>query len=154
MVSELDLPQKALTLYQPYAWLVAYGHKPIENRTEIFKQRSFRGGFWIHAGLFRSEAVYAEARAHADKWLGPDFVIPPPEELVYGAILASARITGVHYPESTLYAPRTPVPWHFRTHYGLIVEDAKPTKKPVAARGLQGFWPVPDHVLTALKDVL
>lgn len=45
------LPARALTLWQPWAWLVANGHKDLENRPIGFSHKSIRGQFWIHAGL-------------------------------------------------------------------------------------------------------
>lgn len=41
------LPKVALSVRQPCAWLIAAGHKDIENRTW---KHSFRGEFLIHAG--------------------------------------------------------------------------------------------------------
>jgi len=38
---------KALSIKQPWAWLIANGHKDIENRTW---QTNYRGEFLIHAG--------------------------------------------------------------------------------------------------------
>lgn len=37
---------KALSIRQPWAWLIANGHKDIENRTS---HTNFRGDFLIHA---------------------------------------------------------------------------------------------------------
>lgn len=38
---------RALSILQPWAWLIAHGHKDIENRTWPTR---FRGRFLIHAG--------------------------------------------------------------------------------------------------------
>lgn len=43
-----DLPVKALSIQQPWAWLIVNGYKDIENRNWITK---FRGFVAIHAGL-------------------------------------------------------------------------------------------------------
>ena len=40
---------KALSIKQPWAWLIANGHKPVENRIWRY-QPKFRGPFLIHAG--------------------------------------------------------------------------------------------------------
>lgn len=42
----IDLPPKALTIRQPYAWAIARGHKPIENRSWT---TAYRGPLAIHA---------------------------------------------------------------------------------------------------------
>lgn len=39
---------KALSIRQPYAWLIVAGHKPVENRTWT---TNYRGPLLIHAGL-------------------------------------------------------------------------------------------------------
>lgn len=49
-----NLPEKALSIMQPWAWLIVNGHKDIENRDWTTK---FRGLVCIHAG--KKEDVYA-----------------------------------------------------------------------------------------------
>jgi hypothetical protein len=147
-----ELPTKALTLYQPYAWLVARGYKPIENRKESFTQKTFRGPFWVHAGIEECEEVWRQARELCDQYLGKDFKLPTFAELPFGQILGRATIIGVHYPRSTLFPPKDPVPWHFPDEYGLILSDAVALASPVLCRGMQGFWPVPADVLQTLRE--
>lgn len=43
----MTLPNIALSIQQPWAWLIAAGYKDIENRTW---KHSFRGEFLIHTG--------------------------------------------------------------------------------------------------------
>ena len=42
-----DIPVKALSIQQPWAWLIVNGHKDIENRDW---RTNFRGPVAIHAG--------------------------------------------------------------------------------------------------------
>lgn len=119
----MRLPTHALTLHQPYAWLVSLGYKDIENRPRTFSHRSFRGDFWIHAGLVESQETWDQARGHTDRVLGADFLLPPFGELALGAIIGRATITGVHL---------------LKVH--------------VMARGYQGFWRVPSDVLAKLRE--
>ena len=42
------LPQKALSVRQPWAWLIVNGWKPIENRS---RRTNVRGRILIHASL-------------------------------------------------------------------------------------------------------
>jgi hypothetical protein len=131
---------------------VVHGYKPIENRPPKFTQRAFRGPFWVHAGLHQDQAVWYEARKHADTWLGTDFVMPPLTELVFGAIIGRASIVGVHAPvTASLWAPKAPVPWHFHDQYGLVLEGAALVSSPVPCRGLNGFWPVQKDDLETLR---
>ncbi|MCG0445699.1 ASCH domain-containing protein [Pseudomonas aeruginosa] len=53
---------KALSIRQPWAWLVANGHKDIENRDWA---TSFRGRFLIHAAKSMTRDEYEEARDFA-----------------------------------------------------------------------------------------
>jgi hypothetical protein len=46
---------KALSIRQPWAWLIAHGHKDVENRTW---KTEFRGPFLIHAGATMTRADY------------------------------------------------------------------------------------------------
>lgn len=44
---------KALSIRQPWAWLIVNGHKPVENRTW---ETLYRGPLMIHAGLQMTRA--------------------------------------------------------------------------------------------------
>ena len=147
-VTEPELPTRALTLYQPYAWLVAHGHKPIENRPPGFVHKRFRGWFWIHAGAKPKLDQWLLAKAMCDQY---GFTGLPAfsdvHALPLGAIIGRARIVGIVAPH-----PKEPVPWHLPDQYGFIVVDATPLKRPVECRGYQAFWHVPTAVLAALKE--
>jgi len=136
-------PTRALTLWQPWAWLVANGHKDIENRPKGFSFKSFRGDFWIHAGLQTGPASSRVARELA---AAAGITIP---SLVgsdhFGAIIGRATIVAIIPP----CANECPHPWHFPAQWGFKVRDAR-TVKPVACRGYQGFWGVPADVLAVL----
>lgn len=152
-----ELPRRALTLWQPWAWLVAHGHKPIENRSPGFAHKSFRGWFWIHAGKLsdRDEKRVANGEA-TDAWLAAhDFCcqhnflgMPALDDasMHFGAIIGRARIIGVIEPH-----PREPVRWHMPDQYGFILADATALKTPVPCRGYQAFWRVTASVLEQLR---
>jgi hypothetical protein len=162
----VNTPDRALTLWQPWAWLVAAGHKPIENRPRGFSHKSFRGDFWIHAGsaplaqggghLFDAKLIDAwqSARVLCDGLLGHDFELPPLNAHAYGAIIGRATVVGIMPPRQPLIGERYPMPvtpWHFPDQYGFRVEGAQLLAKPVPCRGFQGFWKVPTPVLEQLK---
>lgn len=161
-----DLPERALTLWQPWAWLVAAGHKPIENRPPGFSFKSFRGDFWIHAGAEPNDKAFQESwrQAHdlAKQIIGADFRFPCHGELSFGAIIGRATITGIippHHPleqrvqgDLCITPVREVVPWHFPEQYGFKVEHAELLAKPVPCRGFQGFWRVPAPVLERLRE--
>src|SRR5262249_52172394 len=147
-----------LTLFQPYAWLVAAGHKPIENRSKTFNKKGFRGPFWIHTSRrtrFKDDewqALWREVRGMCDKFLGESFVLPELGALSYGSIIGYATITGILVPKDQLFH-RPNVPWHFPDQYGFVVENAVLLEKPVPCLGALGFWKVPAPVLEELRSV-
>jgi hypothetical protein len=155
----VTLPTRAITLWQPWAWLVANGHKGIENRPRGFSHKSFRGDFWIHAAAESSKSIasWPLAQKLCAELLGEDFQIPPAYVLDFGAIIGRATITGIIPPRvsQTLEIwdagiARRPVPWHFPEQYGFVVESARTLAAPVPCRGYQGFWNVPADVLSKL----
>ena len=46
MVRKYSVVVKAITIRQPFAWLIVHGHKPVENR---IWETKFRGPIAIHA---------------------------------------------------------------------------------------------------------
>jgi len=121
---------KALTIRQPWTWLIVHGHKDIENRTW---RTAYRGPVLIHAATrLAGMDSYAAAVALCDR-LGitlPDFV-------TVGAVIGIARITGcvqVH-----------PSPW-FSGPYGFVLEDAHPVE-PFDLRGRLGLFNVSEKAI-------
>lgn len=146
------LPTRALTLWQPWAWLVASGFKPIENRPRGFSHKSFRGDFWIHAAQESSASIssWPLAERLCSEILGPGFLIPSAHDLSFMAIIGRATIVGAVMPVGhALHEPG--VPWHFPDQYGFKVERAQLLSRPVPCRGYQGFWNVPVAVLAELE---
>ncbi|HEY3256253.1 MAG TPA: hypothetical protein VGJ91_19980 [Polyangiaceae bacterium] len=135
------LPTRAITLWQPWAWLVANGHKDLENRPTGFSFKSFRGEFWIHAGLQHDINPAARALAHTMGITIPTLTGPDH----FGAIIGRAEIVGIIPPcfGECLH------PWHFPAQWGFKVRNARPVT-PVRCRGFQGFWGVPPEVLAEL----
>jgi len=71
----------ALSIRQPWAWLIAHGYKDIENR----KWRTgFRGRFLIHAGLQVDRLAYTVFRDFYD--------LPEIDDLPTGGIVGSADL--------------------------------------------------------------
>ena len=145
-ITELPCPTHAATLYQPWAWLVATGMKPLENRPKGFWRRNFRGWFWIHAGarisVHEAERAAALARTNGVTSLPPEVMLP------HGAIIGMARVTGcldVPDPGSL------PDGWRMEGKLGFVLAEARPLKTPVPARGYQCFWRVPEDVRALLK---
>ena len=79
---------KALSIKQPWAWLIASGFKPIENRNWRYQPR-FRGPFLIHAG---KQPAVLDAR-FIELCRGRRIKIPA--DLPLGGIVGSAEIVDV-----------------------------------------------------------
>ena len=54
-MSETTSPQFALSIRQPWAWLIVNGYKDIENRTW---KTQFRGAVYVHAGATMTRPDY------------------------------------------------------------------------------------------------
>lgn len=115
----------ALSIRQPWAWLIAHGYKDVENRTWW---TGYRGKFLIHAGKTMTRAEYMDCHDQVASWT-PWFV-PAYEELERGGIVGEAELVDcVRDSES---------PW-FSGPYGFVVRNAKPREFQRCA-GRLGFW--------------
>ncbi len=121
---------KALSIRQPWAWLIVNGHKAIENRSWPTK---FRGRFLIHAGKGMTRDEYEETRDFA-ALLGVK--IPEAHELERGGIVGVATVTGC-VTESTS-------PYFFGPHGFTLAGVAPLTFRPV--KGQLGFFEVTEDM--------
>ena len=103
----------ALSIRQPWAWLIVNGHKPIQNRPW---DCGYRGPLLIHASKAVTEEDYeaAEAviRVHE---LG--IVLPSPRQIQRGRIVGQVKLTDC--------VQRHVGPWFFGP-YGFVLADAAP----------------------------
>lgn len=104
---------KAISIKQPWAWLIVNGYKDIENRTWDTK---YRGMVLIHASKGMSQAEYRIACELAFK-ANPDIFMPDYDELACGGIVGYAYITGT--------TRETTSPWFFGP-VGFQLTGAKP----------------------------
>jgi hypothetical protein len=101
---------KALSIRQPWAWLIVNGHKDIENRSWATK---FRGPVLIHAAKGMTGAEYNDAYHFA---LEVGINIPPFNDLERGGIVGMATVTGC--------SDNSLSPWFFGK-FGFELADAK-----------------------------
>lgn len=101
---------RALSIRQPWAWLITNGPKDIENRSWFTK---FRGPVLIHAGQRFDQDCYYYLSI-----MFPDLVIPTnPIDFECGGIVGQATITDcVRLSDS---------PW-FSGPHGFLLVDRKP----------------------------
>ncbi len=115
---------KALSIRQPWAWLIVNGHKDIENRNW---KTSFRGRIWVHASKGMTQDEYEGA-----KWIAEENGVKLPEfkELQRGGIVGAVTITGC--------VDKSGSPWFFGP-YGFTL--SAPVVMPfVEAKGSLGFF--------------
>lgn len=99
---------KALSIRQPWAWLIVTDYKNVENRTW---PTSFRGKFLIHAGKRFDHAGY--------KWVisTMGIAMPKPDCFHTGGIVGIAELTQCVTQHDS--------PW-FSGPYGFVLENAQP----------------------------
>lgn len=114
---------KALSIQQPWAWLIANGYKDIENRDWPTKGR---GWFLIHAGK--------KIDTDAIDWIRQAFPeIPLPDSFDVGGIVGMARIVDV--------VTASDSPWFFG-RYGFVINHARPMQL-IPCKGQLGFFVPP-----------
>ena len=126
---------KALSIRQPWAWLIVNGHKDIENRTWA---TSYRGPLLIHASAGMTLHEYndvCEFLADDGRLRHLEPLLPLPKELERGGIVGVVTLTecGRHHPS----------PWYMGA-VGFTLRDAKPLPfRPL--KGALGIFNVPDE---------
>ncbi|TGL58691.1 ASCH domain-containing protein [Leptospira ognonensis] len=114
---------KALSIRQPWAYLIVNRYKDIENRSW---STSFRGKVLIHAGKkFETEAYYYVLKKHK-------ISLPPIEEFELGGIVGEAEIVDC--------VEKSKSKW-FGGPYGFVLKNAK-RKRFIPLKGQLGFFNV------------
>ena len=126
-----DLPKKALSIRQPWAWLIVNGFKDVENRSWKTK---YRGPVLVHAAK--------KIEKYAYEWVewkfGSVIKIPPPDQLERGGIVGVTAIVDCveEFSESR---------WHALGACGFILKDSKPLPF-MACKGKLSFFSV-DYIV-------
>lgn len=129
----------ALTLWQPWAGLVVWGGKRVENRKRFPPKKLIGKRFAIHAGL-----VYDDS---AEERFGAEVKALHRMARVHGAIIGTAVLDfAVRGPEGLPPELRR---WFFGP-VGWVLKDIRPVK-PVWCRGFVGVWRVPSDVEAQLE---
>ncbi|WP_230938422.1 ASCH domain-containing protein [Burkholderia multivorans] len=128
---------KALSIRQPWAWLVTAGHKDIENRTW---PTSYRGPLLIHASKGMTRAEYEDAMRFALVAGAPYAELQRFDESARGGIIGVADLFDCVPPS------RRSSPWHTDGCYGLAVRNARPLPF-IPYKGQLGIFEVPDSML-------
>lgn len=120
-----NLPDRAISIRQPWAWAIMNAGKDIENRPQRWK---YRGLICIHASKYKNQSEYDIAENaitdNCDKW-------PP-------AMLSAGNITGgiIGVAEIVDCVTESDSPWFFGP-YGLVLKNVRPVKF-IPVRGALG----------------
>ena len=121
---------KALSIRQPWAWLILHAGKDIENRDWPAR---FRGRFLIHASKGMTQDEYANG-LYTLAEINKKIVLPQFEGLERGGIVGTCILEDC--------VQRSSSPWFFG-EYGFVLRDAAPLPfRPF--RGSLGFFDVPE----------
>ncbi len=123
---------KALSIRQPWAWLIVHGGKDIENRSWHTK---FRGRFLVHAakGMTVKEWVSASDFCIAQGIHDTPFDMPDFDRLERGGIIGSVELVDS--------VDTSASPWYMGEK-GFVLVDPKPLPF-VPLKGRLGFFDVP-----------
>ncbi len=121
----------AISIRQPWAYLIVQGFKDIENRDWPTK---FRGRVLVHAskGMTRGdyEACALFCSGLPEGALPPDFSFPAFDELPRGGIVGEVKIVDC--------VSASDSPW-FMGQYGFVLKDARPSLL-TPCKGALGFF--------------
>lgn len=119
---------KALSIQQPWAWLIVNGPKDIENRTWY---TPFRGRVYVHAG---KKALYTSTVPDWERFDAQYWASRPG----LGAIVGEVDIVDC--------VKASDSPW-FQGPYGFVLANPVAYAEPIPCRGRLGFFE-PDLITT------
>ena len=119
-----DLPPKALSIRQPWAWAIIHAGKDIENREWKTK---FRGPVCIHAAKSMTRDEYG----HAERFMHMFAIETPDRDAMWmGGIVGMAEIVDCVDASNS--------PWFFGT-YGFVLRKVRPVEF-IPVKGALGFF--------------
>ena len=119
----------ALTIRQPWAWLIVHGYKDVENRGWYTPHR---GRLWIHAGKATPDPQHF-------RWLAEEFpaiynILPPSSALPLGALVGHAELVTC----ATTHASE----WYRPGHFAWVLRDPVVLARVIPMAGRQGLFAV------------
>lgn len=147
---------KALTLTQPWATLVAIRAKRIETRSW---STSVRGLFAIHAAKGFPDDCMDLCSEEPFRSVLAAYGIHGPVDLPRGQIVCVAKLIACgpveSVPEVFLSLPHEREFGNFASgRCAWILDEARKLREPIACKGAQGLWTVPQPIELAVYDQL
>ncbi|NUN66337.1 ASCH domain-containing protein [Pseudanabaena biceps] len=110
----METYKKALSIRQPWAWLIANGYKGIENRSW---NTTYRGEFFIHAAKAMTKKEYQQCQEFMDLVdKERNILLPRIYDLEFGGIIGAATLTAC--------VTESDSGW-FTGKYGFVLEEAR-----------------------------
>jgi len=132
---------KAISIRQPWAWLIVNGFKPVENRTWY---TNHRGPTLIHAAKGMTHKEYEEIELCVAMSIDPKICVPAFDNLKRGGIIGSVEIIDCVSQNNGCPAYMD-TPW-FTGPFGFVL--ARPEKLPfIPLKGRLGFFEVDEALL-------
>jgi hypothetical protein len=131
----MDKPVYALSIKQPWAWLICKGFKDIENRDWKAPVKYYGERIYIHASLSKSEMT-----GDILGWIAERLNYGQKEALFAGMREGKVNL-GFIIGEATLTAcvAQSESPW-FVGKYGFVMAEPLLYDKPIPCRGKLGFF--------------
>lgn len=125
----MDLPTKALSVRQPWAWAILFAGKDIENRSwqAVNHGLTVRGPIALHAAKGMTKPEYDKAAEFMGS-IGVD--CPPAVDLWRGAIIGTVEVVDVVRDSVS--------PWFFGPR-GLVLQNPQPLT-PAPVLGALGYF--------------
>jgi activating signal cointegrator 1 len=154
----------AITLWQPYASLVAMGIKTLETRSW---GTNYHGPLLIHAAKRWDKAIEKDVLRATRLTINHQFAPGSPQEAIsklpwketLGCVLARARLVMVERVPDWGWTPEVDAPeWDFLFgdlspgRYAWTLTHVEPVLPPVPWRGAQGLWTVPAELIERLSE--
>lgn len=130
---------KAITILQPWAWVILNANKDIENR--VWKTE-YRGPILIHAGKdFPLDYYYYWSGYLIQKH---KILLPPYEQIPRGAIVGIAELVDCVKKSDSIW---------FEGPYGFVLKNVRPIE-PIPCKGALNIWNVPEEIEKLVKEKL
>jgi hypothetical protein len=160
----MSIEMRGLSLYQPWATLVAIGAKAIETRSWPTNRR---GWVAIHATRSFPDDAAAQCFFEPLSSVLKAASIRVPADLPRGAILAVANLHRcgriVHRSDGQIIVDGHDLPTtgnelafgdYTPGRFGWVLTNVQPLREPIPCRGYQGLWPVPADVVAQIARQL
>jgi len=131
---------KAITLYQPWASLIAEGYKTIETRQhDRFKDLKGRR-IAIHAGMRFDRWPYVERDQHPNMHK---------IKMPHGVIVCTAQVDNARWLRGDSIQEYDAAMCITDGLFGLFLSDIQKVEPPIPARGWQGIWEIENRLVVS-----